>query len=268
MPSSPREQKRASSPVPSLQLLERFALTEPQRHQVAQYVDLLASEPNAPTAIRDPARIVEDHIADALVAVEAGLIPAGGVLADLGSGAGVPALPLAIVCPGLSVYCVEARTNKCDFIRASSSALGLSNVEVVWGRAESWDAGTGLCDVVTARALAALDVVLEYAAPLLKLGGRLVAWRGRRDRDDELAGVRAADILGLALVDVVPVKPYPGAESRHLHIFTKSGETPSEFPRREGVARKRPLGSRTQSSAARASMPDTPGLGAADRETR
>ncbi len=252
----------------ALQLIERFAPTELQRGQIARYVDLLAQDPNAPTAIRDPDRIARDHIADALVALEAGLIPAEGVLADLGSGAGVPALPLAIACPDLKVYCVEARTNKCGFIRASSSSLGLGNVEVIWGRAESWDAGRGLCDVVTARALAALDVVLEYAAPLLKRGGRLVVWRGRRDVVAELAAARAADILRLAQAEIVPVEPYPGVESRHLYVFEKSGETPPEFPRREGVARKRPLGSGVSKTTIGAGIRGATDLGAPDRKTR
>jgi 16S rRNA (guanine527-N7)-methyltransferase len=267
MPSRPTEQGRPGRTAPPL-LLARFALTEHQRRQVARYGDLLAREPNAPTAIHDPERIVGDHFADALVAVEAGLIPSEGVLADLGSGAGVPALPIAIACPALKVYCVESRTNKCDFIQASCSALGLDNVEVVWARAESWDRGVGLCDVVTARALAALDVVLEYAAPLLKLGGRLVAWRGRRDADGELAAARAAAILRLTPFAVVPVKPYPGVESRHLHVFEKRGETPAEFPRREGAARKHPLGSRAAGTTERVGTPGPADLAAPDRETR
>jgi len=249
-------------------VLERFPLTEAQSTALLAFADVLARDPLAPTAIRDPVRVVADHIADALVAVEAGVIPSDGVLADLGSGAGVPAVPIAIACPALRVYCVEARTAKCEFIRATAASLGLGNVEIVWARAESWNGGQGLCDVVTARALAALDVVLEYAAPLLKVGGRLVAWRGRRDAEDEAAAARAAAILGLTRVDIRAVKPYPAAENRHLHVFEKTGETPAEYPRREGVARKRPLGARTPGTGRRAARPETRGLTAPDRETR
>src|SRR5439155_1324410 len=81
------------------------------------------------------------------------------------------------------------------------------------------DEGIGLHDLVTARALAALPVVAEYAAPLLRPGGFLVAWKGRRDGDEEERGATAAAQLGLAPRSVVPVSPFPGAEHRHLHVY-------------------------------------------------
>ena len=120
--------------------------------------------------------------------------------------------------------------------------LGLGNVEVVQTRAETWLDGRERADVVTARALARLDVVAEYAAPLLKLRGSLVAWRGQRDPEDEAAGLRAAEFLGLSAAKPLRVEPYPGALNRHLHVMTKVAATPARFPRRDGVARKRPLG--------------------------
>ena len=102
--------------------------------------------------------------------------------------------------------------------------------------------GSGCCDLVTARALAPLAVVAEYAAPLLALGGTLVAWRGRRDPVDEAAAGRAAAELGLEAREPIHVEPYPGALHRHLHVMVKVAPTPDRFPRRPGVARKRPLG--------------------------
>ncbi len=124
----------------------------------------------------------------------------------------------------------------------SPGGLDLSNVEVVHGRAETWRDGLGSMDVVTARALASLDVVAEYAAPLLKLGGALVAWRGQRDAEAEAEGERAAATLGLTVEAPLRVEPYPGALNRHLHVMIKTSPTPERFPRRDGVARKRPLG--------------------------
>jgi 16S rRNA (guanine527-N7)-methyltransferase len=97
-------------------------------------------------------------------------------------------------------------------------------------------------DVVTSRALAPQPVVLEYAAPLLRLGGTLVDWRGRRDPPGERAAERAAAVLGLRRVNVREVRPFARATDRHLHVFEKVSETPARFPRRTGVARKRPLG--------------------------
>jgi 16S rRNA (guanine527-N7)-methyltransferase len=109
-------------------------------------------------------------------------------------------------------------------------------------RAEEWGAGEAQNDVVVARALAAQPVVLEYAAPLLRLGGTLVDWRGKRDRRDEGAAAQAADELGLQLVEVRRVEPFAAANDRHLHVYVKAGETPARFPRRAGIARKRPIG--------------------------
>ena len=91
-----------------------------------------------------------------------------------------------------------------------------------------------------ARALADQAVVLEYAAPLLGLGGSLVDWRGRRAAAQERAAGAAAAELGLELVAFVKVDPFPAARDHHLHVFEKVTETPARFPRRAGIARKRP----------------------------
>jgi 16S rRNA (guanine527-N7)-methyltransferase len=97
---------------------------------------------------------------------------------------------------------------------------------------------------VTARALGPLEVVVEYAAPLLVIGGTLVVWRGRRDPAAEAAAACAAGAVGLEPGPIVPVRPYPTAQSRHLHLMSKVTSTPSGFPRRPGMALKRPLGAR------------------------
>jgi 16S rRNA (guanine527-N7)-methyltransferase len=120
----------------------------------------------------------------------------------------------------------------------------LGAVEVVHARAEEWRDGLGACDLVTARALAALPVLAEYAAPLLASGGTLVAWKGRRDPREEADGAAAAAQLGLELVEVRPVKPWSAARDRHLHVLRKVAATPDRFPRRPGMAAKRPLRAR------------------------
>jgi 16S rRNA (guanine527-N7)-methyltransferase len=96
-------------------------------------------------------------------------------------------------------------------------------------------------DLVTARAVAPLAVLVEYAAPLLVDGGQLVAWKGARDGAEELGGEEAGRVVGLSLDRVEPVEPFPGAHSRHLHFYVKTAPTPDRFPRRPGMARKRPL---------------------------
>jgi len=169
-------------------------------------------------------------------------VRAAATIADLGSGAGFPGLPLAIALPAAGVSCVESNGRKCAFISRAAEACGTGNATAVHARAEEWTAGLGACDLVTARALAPLAVVAEYAAPLLSMGGSLVAWRGRRDPGDEESGARAAAELGLEPGAVIRVEPYPGALHRHVHVIRKVAPTPERFPRRPGTARKRPLG--------------------------
>jgi 16S rRNA (guanine527-N7)-methyltransferase len=212
-------------------------------------VDCVATDPAAPTAVIDRGQIIRDHVADCLVALELGEVRAAGMLADLGSGAGFPGLPLAIALPDSSMALVESNRRKCAFIARTIATCAITNASVVNARAEQWRDGLGRCDAVLARALAPLAVVAEYAAPLLRLGGTLIVWRGRRDLDDEARGARAAALLGLEPLPPVSVQPYIGALHRHLHPMVKISSTPARFPRRPGVARKRPLGGASSPSA-------------------
>jgi 16S rRNA (guanine527-N7)-methyltransferase len=221
----------------------RFHLPDGADAHLDGLTQLLTVDAGAPTTLREPRRIIDDHLADSLVALELDHVPwSAGTIADLGAGAGFPGLPLAVALPAARVVLVESNTRKCEFLLSVVRRLGLDNVEVARARAEQWSAGLGACDVVVARALAALPVVVEYAAPLLRTGGALVAWRGRRDAAEETMGAIAAAELGLEPLDVVSVAPYPDAAHRHLHVMVKVSPTPTRFPRRPGVARKHPLG--------------------------
>lgn len=202
----------------------------------------MVGDPLAPTAVRDPLKVLDDHLADSLVALELEPVRRARALADLGSGAGVPGLPLAIALPETSVTLIDSAARKCAFLERAVAACEVANARVVHARLEAWADGLGAFDVVTARALGPLEIVVEYAAPLLTLNGTLVVWRGRRDADAEAAGARAAAELGLEPVEIVPVRPYPTAENRYLHLMSKVTGTPAEFPRRPGMAVKRPLG--------------------------
>ena len=229
-------------------LVDRYGLPEAAGERLQVLLRLLTEDPTAPTAVHEPARAVDDHLADSLVALELDQVRSASTIADLGAGAGLPGLPLAIALPASNVSLVESSARKCDFLGRAVSECGLQNADVVNARAESWPEGLGRFDLVTARALAPLAVVVEYAAPLLRVGGTLVAWRGRRESEAEAAAARAAAEIGLEPAGIRAVRPYPEAQHRHLHLMSKVMETPAGYPRRPGMASKRPLGARRRPS--------------------
>jgi 16S rRNA (guanine527-N7)-methyltransferase len=225
-----------------LDLVRAWELPAATSAPLEALLTLLDADPTAPTTVRDPAAATDAHLADSLVALELPVVRAARTLADLGAGAGFPGLPLAIALPRAHVSLVESVARKCAFLGRATAGAGIANASVVNDRAETWEAGREANDVVTARALAPLAVLAEYAAPLLVEGGALVAWKGRRDAGEERAGAAAAAELGLEPAEPLRVQPFPAAGERHLHVFTKVAPTPPRYPRRPGMARKRPLG--------------------------
>lgn len=218
-----------------------YALPARAERQLAVLLDLVAQEPTAITTVRDPAAGVDAHVADSLVALDVPAVRSARRVADLGSGGGFPSLVLAIALPSSRVALVESVARKCAFLAGAAAELGLANVEVVNARAEAWEAGLGAHDLVTARALAPLAVLLEYAAPLLEPSGVLVAWKGRRDPAEEADGRAAARALGMSAPEAFAVEPFQEARDRHLYLSSKVSPTPSRYPRRPGMARKRPI---------------------------
>jgi 16S rRNA (guanine527-N7)-methyltransferase len=195
--------------------------------------------------VSDPALAVDIHVADSLSGLEVPELRAASWIADIGSGAGFPGLVLAVALPRARVDMIESVSRKCAVIDRLTHAAGLDN-EIVrampmraeeraaWGGRESYD-------VVTARAVAALPVLVEYAAPLVALGGIFVAWKGARHTEEEARGAKAAVEVGLEPEAVVEVQPWPEARDRRLHVFRKVSPAPERFPRRPGMAAKRPL---------------------------
>jgi 16S rRNA (guanine527-N7)-methyltransferase len=223
------------------ELARHYGLPPGSAARLSRLLDLVAAEPASITTVRDPARGADVHVADSLVALDLADVRAAGRLADLGAGAGFPGLVLAVALPATKVVLVESVQRKAAFIRAAAAALELANVRVEPARAEAWPAGLGACDVVTARALGPLGVLLEYAAPLLRVGGALVAWKAAPDAAELADASAAARLLGMGEPVGHAVAPFAGAGQRSLYVSSKVMDTPSRYPRREGMARKRPL---------------------------
>jgi 16S rRNA (guanine527-N7)-methyltransferase len=231
-----------SGPASTLdQLAHRFDLAPVAAQQLGALLDLLERDPQAPTSSTARATALDVHIADSLVALDLPVVRTATDIADVGSGPGFPGLALAVALPHARVRLVESSRRKCGFLSRAVTEAKVRNASVVCARAEEWSEGRQSCDLVVARAVGPLALVAEYAAPLLRRGGSLVAWKGARDAGEDRDGAAAAQALGLELDVVLRVRPYSGSRDRHLHVFRKSADTPARFPRRAGVARKRTL---------------------------
>lgn len=127
--------------------------------------------------------------------------------------------------------------------RAIATA-GIANARVLNVRSEELAEGEGreAYDVVTARAVGRLSTLAELASPLLQEGGALVAWKGKRDADEEAQLDAATGSLAMRPEEIRHVGPFAGSEHRHLHLIRKSAPTPKDLPRRPGMAKKRPRG--------------------------
>ena len=224
------------------ELTTEWALPDDSTRALAALLECVAADPAAPTTVTEPREAVDVHIADSLSALRFPALRSAHLVADLGSGAGFPGLALAAALPDAKFVLIESQRRKCAFLEAAVTAAGLRNVQIENTRAELWRGGMGSAQIVTARAVAARPVVLEYAAPLLQLGGSLIDWRGRIEPGEAAASRAAAAQLGLELVEELNAAPWPAARDHMLARFEKVAATPERFPRREGIARKRPLG--------------------------
>lgn len=197
------------------------------------------------TALAELNLAIDRHIADSLSGLQSDAVRAAHSLVDIGAGIGFPGLVLAVTQPDCRVTVLDSVRKKMESAELIARELEIENLECVWARVEEFSA-TGQAaresfDVVTARALAPLVVLMEYAAPLLKIGGHLVAWKGSPADREIVAAQKAAEVTGMEQCDVIGVQPYPSSQSHSLYIFEKVSETPPRFPRRPGVALKKPL---------------------------
>jgi len=221
-------------------LIAEFSLQKDAADQFDRLLEALAAEPDPHTTVSDPEMAIDVHIRDSLSALALPGLREAGSLVDIGAGAGFPGLPLAIALPEARVDLVESASRKTAVIARLAAAADISNARPVHARVEEWG-GSGY-DVATARAVAPLAVLAEYAAPLLRVGGTFVAWKGAPDPVEVSAGAAAVSEVGLEPLDPVPVTPYTSARELHLYLYSKVRQTPDRFPRRPGMAAKRPLG--------------------------
>ena len=195
------------------------------------------------TAVLDDEEAAEKHYRDCLAARDfLRELPERTLTLDLGSGAGFPGLVLAAVFPQRRFCLLDATAKKCDFLREAAQRMGLTQVEVLCGRAEELGRGERResFDLVTARAVAALRELAELALPFLKPGGKLLALKGAGYASEVEAAAHALSELGGSVLEPREYS-LSGGERRCLLPVEKRLPTPAKYPRRPGMPHKRPL---------------------------
>ena len=188
------------------------------------------------TSITDINEFLIKHIADSLVGVSE--IPTGARLLDIGAGAGFPSMPIAIAREDVSVTALDSTAKKMRFVEESAKSIGLDNLKTISGRAEEQTALFCKFDVITARAVSALPILLELSMPLLKVGGRFLAYK--TDESEIATADNALKTLGAKHIRT-KFATLPNGDSRAILVFEKVSKTPSQYPRKYGAIKKKPL---------------------------
>jgi 16S rRNA (guanine527-N7)-methyltransferase len=213
------------------------------REALGKVLELLAEERASVSSVVDE-RAWRVHVADSLTGLEVPGLAAARRIADVGAGAGFPGLALAAALPLAQLDLIESVGRKCEFMQRAVAAAQISNAAVLNTRSEDWAStgGRDAYDAVTARAVGRLSTLAELASPLLKPNAVLVAWKGKRDEEEESQLARAAGSLAMRPEQILDVGDRAGSQHRHLHVIRKTGPTPASLPRRPGIAKKRPKG--------------------------
>ena len=204
------------------------------------------------TAITEPDAIQTKHFLDSLAGLPIVLEELGETLplqkakhlVDVGTGAGFPGIPLKIAAPRLKLTLIDGTSKKIKFLTHLVAKLGLDDVSIVQGRAEELGRQTtyrGQYDLVTARAVAPLNTLVEYLLPLVRRGGLAVIYKGANVATEFMEARHAIDVLGSEMARLAPVDVPMLDQKRHILVIKKVRRSPNLYPRGQGLARKRPL---------------------------
>lgn len=222
-----------------------------QRELLRIYAEMLASYELANVVgTRDAGRLWIEHFLDSLSCLLCEEVGRAKSLIDVGSGAGLPGIPLHVACNFQRLCLLDSTSKKAGFVKYVLERLGIAGAEVVEMRAE--DAGGQAShresfEVSTARAVASLAVVSEYCLPFVAVGGTFVAMKGGLSAEELATGERAAKKLGGEVEEVLRVPFVESVEQkeRRLVVVRKVHETPRAYPRKVGSPKKEPLGGET-----------------------
>ena len=223
-----------------------FPLTDRQKEQYERYFELLVewNEKINLTAITDKDEVYLKHFYDSIAPILQGLIENQPIrLLDIGAGAGFPSLPMKILFPELDVTIIDSLNKRINFLHLLAEELGLSRVHFYHGRAEDFaqdKAFRAQFDIVTARAVARMQVLSELTIPYLKVGGRLLALKASNAPEELEEAKNALNILFSKVEDNLQYE-LPNGDPRYITVVEKKKETPNKYPRKAGMPNKRPL---------------------------
>ena len=223
-----------------------FPLTDRQKEQFERYFELLVewNEKINLTAITDKDEVYLKHFYDSIAPILQGLIENQPIrLLDIGAGAGFPSLPMKILFPELDVTIIDSLNKRINFLHLLAEELGLSGVHFYHGRAEDFaqdKAFRAQFDLVTARAVARMQVLSELTIPFLKVGGRLLALKASNAPEELEEAKNALNLLFSKVEDNLQYE-LPNGDPRYVTVVEKKKETPNKYPRKAGLPNKRPL---------------------------
>ena len=196
------------------------------------------------TALTAPEDVAVKHIIDSLTAYDAALFDGARTLIDVGTGAGLPGIPLAVYAPHLTVTLLDSLNKRVRFLTEVTAVMGLQNVRCIHARAEE-AARTAehraAYDIAVSRAVARLPILIEYTLSFVRVGGTLLALKGRAYAEEQKEARRAAEVLGGGRITARPVH-LPGLDDvRAILTVTKERQTPAAYPRGGGAPTRRPI---------------------------
>ena len=216
----------------------QIALTPEQIGRFAVYYEMLTdwnTRMNL-TALTAPEDVAVKHIIDSLTAYDAALFDEAATLIDVGTGAGLPGIPLALYAPHIAVTLMDALQKRVRFLREVTAAMGLTNTRCIHARAEEAARQAEhreRYDIAVSRAVARMPVLLAYTLPLVRVGGTLLALKGRAYAEEAAEGAATANILGGGRIYARPVH-LPGLDDvRAILAVRKERPTPNAYPRRQ-----------------------------------
>ena len=226
-----------------------IALTDRQIHQFREYFRLLTewNQVMNLTAITEESDVITKHFTDSVSLVRA--IPSiynketGFRIADVGTGAGFPGIPISIINPGLRVVLMDSLNKRIRFLEETARTLELDHVAAVHGRAEEFGRNRDCrekFDICVSRAVANMSTLSEYCLPLVKQGGKFIAYKSEKAEEEMKSAEGAIKKLGGMTEDILSFQ-LPNGDERKLVIIGKTKSTPKQYPRKAGTPAKEPL---------------------------